>query len=195
MALLRTLGHLIKSRAIFCYCDDVIIGGKSVGDVIHVLHSLLVEWHTAGLTLGIKKSKFLYDFCEFLGHRIISSEGIRIIPKYSTKIISDFASPTDQKSAARWLAFANFYRRSIYNFAVRTSVIRKLMSKNTPFILSNEWETAFRSINAELINPPTLRPIDRNKKVFIVVDGSTQGTAYSIYQINGKIPMPAFDVS
>ena len=189
LALLQTLGHLIESRAIYVYCDDAIIGANSVSEALVTLRQVLTELRNAGLTLGIKKSKFLYNYCEFLSHRI-TAEGVKIIPKHTTEIIQSFPSPREQRSAARWLAFVSFYRRSIFRFAQRTAVIRNLLRKDVPFVWSDECEKAFRSINNELISPPMLRPLDRNKRVFIVCDGSTQGTSYSIYQLYDNKPQP-----
>jgi len=189
LALLHTLGQLIESRAIYLHCDDLIVGGRTVTEILGILRQLFTELRDAGLTLGIRKSKFLYDYCEFLSHRI-TSEGVQCIPKYSTQTIKDFASPKSAKSVARWLAFANFYRRSIYGFAKRTAVIRNLLRKDACFVWSDECEKAFRDINNELITPPILRTLDRTKRVYIVCDGSRQGTGYSIYQLYGKTPMP-----
>jgi len=35
-----------------------------------------------------------------------------------------------------------------------------------------------------------LRPLDRTKRVYLVCDGSTAGTGYSIYQLYGNKPQP-----
>jgi len=182
---------LIESRAIYVYCDDLILGGTNKSNaMLGNLRKLFTELRGAGLTLGIKKSKFFYNSCDFLSHHL-TAEGMQCIPKYSTQTIQDFPSPKDVKSTARSLAFANFYRRSLYyNFAKRTAIIRALLRKDACVVWSNECEKAFRDINSELISPPILRMLDRTKRVYIICDGSRQGTGYSVYQLQGKKPMP-----
>ncbi|HSN23526.1 MAG TPA: hypothetical protein VLS45_05065, partial [Methylomicrobium sp.] len=64
-----------------------------------------------GLTINVRKSVFLDDHCEFLSHHI-DANGYHMIPKYTTDVIRKFASPTNMKSAARWVCFSSFYRRS-----------------------------------------------------------------------------------
>ena len=135
MALLNVIGPLMASRLIYCYCDDLVIPTSHNDYASHLstLRTLFTDLRRGGLTINIRKSRFLFDHCHFLSHHIDAS-GFHMIPKYTSDVIRKFATPTNARSVSRWICFSSFYRRSIQGYAQKIGPIRALLQQNTPFV-------------------------------------------------------------
>ena len=178
LALLSILSHL-KDIA-FYYVDDICLPAASIEDMLTNLRQVFTELRKANLSLNAKKCVFMDDHAKFLGH-VISKHGFTMIPKYSTDVIRNWGSPSNQKSLSRWLSAMSWFRREIPAFAKRTAPLRKLL-KSDNFIWLPEHEKIFREINESIIEPPVLRPLDSDGPVYILTDASSEGCAYAICQ-------------
>lgn len=58
------------------------------------------------------------------------------------------------------MAFANYYRKHIKNFAEIAAPLNKLGRKHVPFFWSTDWQKAFDYLRQALINPRTLQYSD-----------------------------------
>jgi len=191
IALLNVIGPLIASRLIYVYCDDIVVPTSNHDYASHLktLRSLFTDLRRGGLTINIRKSKFLFEHCEFLSHHIDAS-GYHMIPKYTSDVIRKFATPTNARAVSRWACFSSFYRRSIRGYAQKIGPIRALLKKDTPFVWTDECERIFREVNESIISPPILHPIDPSLPIYLLCDASKHGTSYSLHQKHGKIFYP-----
>lgn len=90
-----------------------------------------------------------------MGH-VISADGILPDPE---KIIavSNYPVPKDAKETKRFVAFANYYRKFIKNFAEIASPLNMLSKKNVNFDWTRQCQEAFEKLKNALINPPVLQ--------------------------------------
>nr|GFB13031.1 reverse transcriptase domain-containing protein [Tanacetum cinerariifolium] len=89
-----------------------------------------------------------------LGHKI-SKKGIEV-DKAKIEVISKLPHPTTVKGIRSFLGHAGFYRRFIKDFSKISRPMTHLLEKNSPFIFSNEFIQAFRTLKDKLIEASIL---------------------------------------
>lgn len=107
---------------------------------------------------------------KFLGHKC-TDQGI-LPDDNKIKVIKNYPRPTDKDATRRLVAFANYYRRFIKNFASMAQPLNGLTKKNVDFIWSDECEEAFQTIINTLSSPPILKYPDFKKEFIVTVDAS-----------------------
>ena len=90
----------------------------------------------AHLTVEPKKCQFLKREASMLGHIIGGSEIKTDLKKI--ELVKNYHVPTNRKKVKQWLAFINYYRIFIKNFAEIARPILKLQKKNSKFIWGDE---------------------------------------------------------
>jgi len=88
----------------------------------------------------------------FLGHKC-TDKGI--LP--DDKKYNNYPVPHNADSARRFIAFCNYYRRFIKNFADYSRHITRLRKKNVPFEWSSECQKSFQYLKDKLIEPTLLQ--------------------------------------
>lgn len=88
-----------------------------------------------------------------MGH-IISGEGVHVDTEKITAITR--MPRTENKGVQRILGILNYLSKFIPNFSTDTSVIRKLIKKDTVFKWEREHENAFNVIKNKLIRASVL---------------------------------------
>ncbi|WP_369123418.1 RNase H-like domain-containing protein, partial [Salmonella enterica] len=84
--------------------------------------------------------------------------------------MKNYPVPYDADSATRFVAFCNFYRRFIKNFANYSRHITRLCKKNVPFEWSSECQNAFEYLKENLMHPTLLQYPDFRKEFCIITD-------------------------
>lgn len=140
---------------VFVYLDDLICYGRNLQQHNKNLMDVFSRLRKVNLKLNASKCEFLKKELLYLGH-VVSSEGVKPDPN---KIIALQKYPTPQNSddIKRFVAFANYYRKFIPNFATITIPLNQLCRKNASFHWSPECETSFIKIKNSLISPPILQ--------------------------------------
>ena len=90
----------------------------------------------ANLTVELKKCQFLKREASVLDH-IVGEGEIKTDPK-KIEAVNNYPVPTNKKKVKQWLAFINYYRIFIKNFAKIARPISKLQKKNSKFIRGDE---------------------------------------------------------
>jgi len=93
-------------------------------------------------------------------------------------VIKNYSVPHDADSARRFVAFCNYYRRFIKNFADYSRHITKLCQKNVKF----EWTA--------LIEPTLLQYPDFSKEFYIITDASKQACGAVLTQNKNGLQLP-----
>lgn len=86
--------------------------------------------------------------------------------------VRNYPKPTNKKEAKSFVAFANYYRRFISNFALLAQPITNLTKKRTEFIWTDECQRSFTKLKNKLINPPILQYPNFEKEFTVTVDAS-----------------------
>lgn len=147
------MAGLSPERA-FLYIDDLIVFGCSEKQHNNNLKAVLERCREYNLKLNPKKCRFLLKTVTYLGHQI-TDHGILPDPeKY--QVVKRYPVPKSADEVRRFVAFCNYYRRFVPNFADIAIPLNKLCKKNATFIWSNDCQMAFEELKQALISPPIL---------------------------------------
>lgn len=168
----------------FIYLDDLIVFGNNLTSHNKNLTKVLQRLRDVNLKLNPHKCEFLKKEIFYLGH-VISAEGISPDP---SKIIAlqNYPVPKDANETKRFVAFANYYRRHIKNFAQIAVALNSLLKKNAQFLWSEECQLAFDMLKNALSTPPILQYPDFSPKNCFTLKTDASGYAIGAVLSNGN---------
>lgn len=152
------------------YLDDIIIIGKSFGEMVANLDRVLGALKKAGLKLKPRKCKLFAKEVEFLGH-VVSKQGITTDPK-KTAAVKDWPVPKNVKQVRSFVGFCSYYRRFIPNFATVAKPLHRLSEKQKSFEWTQECEAAFSKLKEMMTQTPILAHPDFSKHFILDTDAS-----------------------
>ena len=106
----------------------------------------------------------------FLSHKCTDKGILPDDSKFT--VILNYPKPKDADSVRRFVAFCNYYRRFIKNFAHHASHITRLTKKNVHFLWTKECDEAFNYLKQSLLNPSILKYPDLEKQYCITTDAT-----------------------
>lgn len=137
------------------YLDDLIVFGRNLENHNKNLIKVFERLRKVNLKLNPRKCEFLKKELLYLGH-VISSEGIKPDPR-KTEALRNYPVPTNKDETKRFVAFANYYRKYIKNFAQIAAPLNKLSRKHVDFIWSEDCQNSFDTLRSALLSPPVLQ--------------------------------------
>lgn len=177
----------INYNQAFIYLDDCIVLGRSRENHNKNLVDVLERLRKVNLKLNPLKCDFLRTEIVYLGHKI-TPEGI--FPDDSKiKTLQNYPTPINSDDVKRFVAFANYYRRFIPNFANIVYPLNKLCKKNVQFMWSTEHNEAFIKLKSALMNPPILQYPDfsENNIFKLQTDACKTGLGAILSNKNGQV--------
>lgn len=157
------------------YLDDIIIFGKTLEEHNKNLSVVFERLRETNLKLNPQKCNFLKTELLYLGH-LVSAEGVKPDPS-KIEIIKHWSSPQTADEVKRFVAFANYYRKHIKDFARLCSPLNKLTRKNEDFNWTEECERSFQYLKKCFMNPPVLDYPDFSEKNIFTVHTDASGKA------------------
>ena len=145
----------LNYESCFVYLDDLIVFGKNLQNHNQNLIKVLNRLRDTNLKLNPVKCKFLKKEILYLGHTI-SSDGISPDPE-KIRVIKNYPTPKDADETKRFVAFANYYRKFIPNFAHIVNPLNKLVRKNVLFTWDEHCQNSFETLKNKLCHPPVLQ--------------------------------------
>lgn len=177
----------------FSYMDDLIVIGFSEKDHINKLKKVFETCREYNLKLNPEKCQFFKSSVGFLGH-ICTENGLKPDPK-KILAVEKYPRPNDRDSVRRFVAFANYYRKFVKDFAKITRPLTQLTRKNVDFIWSHECEVAFQTLRKSLLSTPILKYPDFNKEFKLIVDASDFACGGVLTQNYDGVDMPITYIS
>jgi Retroviral aspartyl protease./Reverse transcriptase (RNA-dependent DNA polymerase)./Integrase core domain. len=172
----------------FLYLDDIIVIGASEDHHLKNLTSVFDTLRKHNLKLNPNKCRFFRKEVTFLGHKCTDKGILPDNSKFS--VINQYPRPTDKDAVKRFIAFCNYYRRFIKNFANIAYPLNVLTRKRTDFIWSDECEQAFKTLKNSLIKPPILQYPDFDKQFIVTVDAAKHGSGAILSQVTDNNDLP-----
>lgn len=172
----------------FLYMDDLIVIGCSEDHHLQNLRQVFETCRKYCLKLNPHKSQFFRKEVTFLGHKITDKGILPDESKYDT--IKKYPRPSDGDGVKRFIAFCNYYRRFIKNFAELAVPLNKLTKKNTKFEWSTDCEYSFKAFKEALIRPPILQYPCFDKQFIITTDASKLACDAVLSQEHGGMELP-----
>lgn len=173
----------------FLYVDDIIVFGCGLTHHNSNLKKVLQRLRSHNLKINPSKCNFLKKEVTYLGHRI-TDEGVKPDPeKY--EVIKNYPRPTDADGTRRFVAFCNYYRKFIRDFALIAKPLNTLLKKGTEFIWTHECEQSFNLLKTKLMNPPILQYPNFEKEFVLTTDASnfTLGAILSQGDVGKDLPI------
>lgn len=177
----------LNYKACFIYLDDCIVVGNCLENHNKNLMSILQRLREVNLKLNPLKCEFLRKEIIYLGHKI-TPEGIFPDPS-KIESIRTYPTPQNADDVKRFVAFANYYRRFIPNFADIAFPLNALSKKNVAFEWTIECENAFKKLRELLMSPHILDYPDfsESNTFTLQTDASKQGLGAVLSNSNGKV--------
>lgn len=178
----------IPPECAFLYIDDIIVIGCSIKHHLYNLDKVFERLRSFNLKLNPSKCSFFKHEVLFLGHEI-SRYGIQP-DKSKFKAIENYPVPRNSDEARRFVAFCNYYRRFIPNFAQIAFPLNRLQRKNTAFKWDQECQNAFEQLKQQLLSPRILKLPDFQKQFILTTDASKQGCGAVLAQKYDDVELP-----
>lgn len=172
----------------FLYIDDIIVVGCSINHHISNLENVFSKLRHFNLKLNPAKCNFFGTDVTYLGHHV-SEQGIQP-DKTKFEAIEKYPRPENADDVRRFVAFANYYRRFLPQFAKIANPLNRLLRKNQPFIWSDICENAFQEIKTKLLSPEILQFPDFEKTFILTTDASKVACGAILSQGHGDIDLP-----
>lgn len=164
----------------FLYMDDVIVLGCSEKHHLKNLQNVFDVCRKYNLKLNPEKCKFFNSEVTYLGHKC-TDQGI--FPDDSKiEAVKNYPVPTNKDQVKRFVAFMNYYRRFVSNFAALAKPLNFLTRKNSKFIWSDECKQSFENLRNAVIQPPILKYPDFSKQFVLLVDASKDAVGATLAQ-------------
>lgn len=159
----------------FIYLDDLIVFGRNMNSHNKNLIEVLERLRKVNLKLNPNKCCFLKKELLYLGH-VVSANGVLPDPA-KIEVLKNYPVPTNTDEVKRFVAFCNYYRRFIKDFANITNCLNKLTRKNIPFIWTDECKESFEKLKNALTTPPVLQFPDFSENNEFIIQTDASGTA------------------
>lgn len=178
----------LSPECAFLYIDDVIVVGCSVEHHLKNLKRVFNCFRNRNLKLNPAKCCFFQTEVTFLGHKI-TDHGI--LPDNSKfEIIQNYPIPTNPDQVRSFVAFCNYYRRFIPNFAQICFNLNKLLRKDTPFNWTPDCQASFETLKRALLEPQILQYPDFSKPFILTTDASDFACGAVLSQLNNQDDLP-----
>jgi hypothetical protein len=178
----------LDPQTCFLYIDDLIVIGCSQSHHLKNLTAVFQTCRHFNLKLNPQKCQFFRTEVTYLGHKC-TNYGLLPDPS-KNDAIKNYPTPCDKDAARRFVAFANYYRRFIKNFAAIAKPINNLTKKTTEFKWSEECENSFQKLKNALLTPPILQYPNFSKQFILTVDASNLACGAVLSQEQGDIDLP-----
>lgn len=159
----------------FIYLDDLVVFGRSLDLHNKNLIDVFERLRKVNLKLNPNKCNFLQTKLLYLGH-IVSEKGVLPDPE-KNKAVQNYPVPKNSDEVRRFVAFCNYYRKFIKNFAEITLPLNQLCRKNVTFDWSTQCNNSFETLKRLLTSPPILEYPDFSSKNEFILQTDASGLA------------------
>ena len=143
----RNMNEIFKEdlyKHVLIFLDDVLTFSKTPEEHLEHLEKVFRVLRKAGLRPKPKKCNLFRTEIHYLGH-VINKERIQPDPKKLAEV-REWELPTDVTGVRSFVAFCNYYRKFVQNFAEVARPLYLLTSKRLKFTWTEEHDKAFRTL-------------------------------------------------
>lgn len=157
------------------YLDDLVIFGKNLHDHNNNLLDVFGRLRNVNLKLNPSKCDFLKKEILYLGH-VVSGDGILPDPEKIT-VLKNYPEPKNLDEVKRFVAFANYYRKFIPNFAAKAQPLNDLFKKDAIWNWDVNCKNAFEILKKSMTSPPVLQYPDFSDDSQFILQTDASGYA------------------
>ncbi|MCO5594850.1 hypothetical protein L7F22_048884 [Adiantum nelumboides] len=150
------------------FFGDMIVYAKNEEEHRHHLAIVFIELRSHRLLINAKKSEFLLEDIDFLGHKV-SKDGVRMdcAKVEAMKTWPDLKTVHDVRS---FLGLCSYYRRFIRNFIEIASPLHALQKKGITFKLTQNDISVFNLLKEKMSSDPVIVLPDLRKSFVVLCD-------------------------
>ena len=178
----------LTPESAFVYIDDIVVVGCSIDHHLNNLEQIFQRLRHYNLKLNPQKCKFFRTEVTYLGHKITNNGIWPDDSKFQT--IRDYPEPTNTDEVRRFVAFCNYYRKFVPNFAHIAKPLNNLLKKGTTFTWNEERRRSFLLLKRHLLSPRILQYPDFSKDFILTTDASDVACGAILSQMYGTCDLP-----
>ncbi|KAK3512381.1 hypothetical protein QTP70_007448 [Hemibagrus guttatus] len=170
---------------VIAYINDILVYSNSLEE--HVLHvrEVLSRLQQHHLYVKLEKCEFHRTMVTFLGY-VSSRRGVEM-DMAKVRAVTDWPAPTTVWELQRFLGFANFYRRFIWNYSSVAGLLTSfLRGKPKRLAWTDQARAAFQQLKDCFTSAPILRHPDPDLPFVVEVDASSSGLGAVLSQRHGE---------
>ena len=119
---------------------------------------------------------------KFCGH-IFSDQGVKADPD-KISAITNMPLPEHTTELRRFLRMITYLAKFVKNLSSKSSLLRKLLEKDTPWEWTDENTKQFRDLQPLVTDSPVLKYFDQNLPTKVSVDASKAGLGAVLLQLH-----------
>ena len=175
------------------YIDDVLVHASSVTEHNRRLKLVLDRLREAGLTMNKKKSVFLKESVDFLGHKLT---GTGVQPQRSkVEAVQNMVIPADKEAVQRYLGFITYLSKFIPRLSELTHPLREVCKRGREFIWEAPQMKAFEDIREIVTQSPELALYEGDSPVVLQSDASAHSLGAVLIQNERPVEFAAKSLS
>ena len=156
-----------------CILDDMIVSGKTDGEHLENLDSVLKRLQDVGLKANREKCEFFRDRVQFCGHEI-GREGLHKTQEKIEAVISA-PRPENVSQLCSFLGLVNYYNRILPNASTVLHPLHQLLEQNSEGQWTEQCEQAFTVAKRMITSEKVLTHYDPVLPVRLACDASPTG--------------------
>ena len=148
------------------------------------LTEIFDRFRQAKLRLNPTKCKFALSKILYLGH-VLSKDGISV-DESKVEVITTFPTPKNTQQLRSFLGIANYYKKFIKHYSIKTAHLRSLLKRDAKFIWNSAHEQEFNFLKNALTTAPILAFANMQKEFILTTDACTSGIAFILSQLDDQ---------
>ncbi|GKT32505.1 Transposon Tf2-6 polyprotein, partial [Aduncisulcus paluster] len=176
----KTVG---KCEGVAIYLDDILIKGKTKGELVDRTKKVLKILKERNLILNLEKSNFGNTRVKYLG--FIFEKGKMAIAESKKTLINMFTVPKTKRQLRSFLGMLNFVREFVPNMAVVATPLYHATNGPGSLIWNEECENAFVELKKRVTNAEIRWLYDPKLSLRVYTDASKLGVGAVLKQIDG----------
>ncbi len=178
---MNSIFHRLLGKGVVIYIDDILVYSETMEEHVRLVKEVFSILSENGLYLKPSKCEFHKTNMNWLGFSI--SPGNVEMETGKVSVIKSWPTPKTIKDVQKFLGFANFYRRFIWDFSGIARPLTRLTRKSEPWKWSTDEEASFEGIKDAFSTASILAQFDPDRIVYVETDASNTGVAAVISQV------------
>ncbi|KAK3557139.1 hypothetical protein QTP70_024735 [Hemibagrus guttatus] len=185
LALINEVFRALLGRGVIVYIDDILVYSTSMEEHVLQVREVFARLQQHHLYVKLEKCEFHRSMVMFLGY-VISHQGVEM-DMVKVRVVTEWPAPSMVRELQRFLGFANFYRRFIWNYSSVAGPLTSLLrGKPKKLSWTDQARTAFLQLKEHFTTAPILRHPDPELPFVVEVDASCSGLGAVLSQRHGE---------
>jgi RNase H-like domain found in reverse transcriptase/Reverse transcriptase (RNA-dependent DNA polymerase) len=158
---------------VMVYIEDILIFSLTAEDHLRHVEFILARLRQHQLFEKLSKCEFNRASLPFLGH-VVGQGGVEM-QQSKVQALADWPRLTTVTEVQSFLGLANYYRRSIRDFARISAQLSELTKNGVPFEWGGGQENSFQNLKDAVKSAPVFQLADSSKPYIVTCDASDIG--------------------